>query len=72
MPETPQFNWEKLNATIDGKKTNIMSGFSTWRAKVPGGWLVIVSGLSGPSGARGVTFYPDPDHKWDGATLRSP
>jgi len=29
--------------------------------KVPGGWLVTVSGgLSYP-----VTFYPDPDHKWN-------
>jgi len=31
------------------------------RLKVPGGWLVTVSGgLSYP-----VTFYPDPDHKWN-------
>ena len=69
MPETPQFNLEKLNAAVAGKKTNIMSGFSTWRAKVPGGWLVIVSRLSGPSGVSGVTFYPDPNHAWDGGTM---
>ena len=31
------------------------------RAKVPGGWLVRVD-LS-------VTFYPDPEHKWDGSSL---
>jgi hypothetical protein len=31
------------------------------RLKAPGGWLVTVSGgLSYP-----VTFYPDPDHKWN-------
>jgi hypothetical protein len=31
------------------------------RLRVPGGWLVTVSGgLSYP-----VTFYPDPDHKWN-------
>jgi hypothetical protein len=31
------------------------------RLKVPGGWLVTVSGgLSYP-----VTFYPDLDHKWN-------
>ena len=31
------------------------------RLKVPGGWLVTVTGgLSYP-----VTFYPDPDHQWN-------
>ena len=32
------------------------------RAKVPGGWLVAI-------GAGALTFYPDPDHTWDGASL---
>jgi hypothetical protein len=32
------------------------------RAKVPGGWLVSVTGL-------GLTFYPDPEHLWDGTSL---
>lgn len=48
----------------------------TWRAEVPGGWLVSVWALrteadaSGPKvlgGANwggGVTFLPDPDHRW--------
>ena len=36
------------------------------RAKVPGGWLVAVSLL----GVNGVTFYPDPEHLWDGNSLR--
>jgi hypothetical protein len=31
------------------------------RLNVPGGWLVTVTGgFSYP-----VTFYPDPDHKWN-------
>jgi hypothetical protein len=31
------------------------------RMRVPGGWLVTVSGgMSYP-----VSFYPDPDHKWN-------
>jgi hypothetical protein len=34
----------------------------THRCKVPGGWFVIVYGS-------GVTFYPDPEHKWDGSSL---
>ena len=33
---------------------------SVLRAKVPGGWLVTV-------GSGGVTFYPDPEHVWDGS-----
>jgi hypothetical protein len=32
------------------------------RAKVAGGWLVAVTGA-------GLTFYPDPEHEWDGASL---
>ena len=34
------------------------------RAKVPGGWLVLVAGGNG-----GLTFYPDPEHRWDGCSL---
>src|SRR6185503_6634083 len=36
------------------------SGPSTLRTKVPGGWLVAVGS--------GVTFYPDPEHAWDGTS----
>jgi hypothetical protein len=32
-----------------------------FRLKVKGGWLVVVNS--------GVTFYPDPDHEWDGSAL---
>lgn len=40
--------------------------FSTLRAKVPGGWLLLLNW-----GTRGtaMTFYPDPNHKWDGESL---
>ena len=37
---------------------------SMYRAKVPGGWLVIVE-RDAPS----LIFYPDPDHEWDGSSL---
>jgi hypothetical protein len=41
---------------------------SLYRAKVPGGWLVLaVLGLTGESGT--ITFYPDPGHAWDGSSL---
>ena len=35
------------------------------RAKVPGGWLLIITSNSG----EGATFYPDPQHKWDGGSV---
>ncbi|HEX6369078.1 MAG TPA: hypothetical protein VF006_09095 [Longimicrobium sp.] len=37
----------------------------TYRARVPGGWFVRIVFYS--SGA--LTFYPDPDHRWDGSSL---
>jgi hypothetical protein len=48
------FRWEKLNAGT----------IPTFRAKVPAGWLILV----GETSSRGVTFYPDADHEWDGTT----
>jgi hypothetical protein len=43
------------------KWETLRSNPAALRAKVPGGWLVTVSSS--------VTFYPDPDHVWDGASL---
>jgi hypothetical protein len=36
--------------------------YSIARAKVPGGWLVA-------NGATGLTFYPDPEHSWNGQSI---
>ena len=41
---------------------------SIHRSKVPGGWLVVIEQevpVAGPS----FTFYPDPQHAWDGTSL---
>jgi hypothetical protein len=35
--------------------------YSVARAKVPGGWLVALG--------TGVTFYPDPEHSWNGESI---
>lgn len=43
----------------------LQSNLKTRRTKVPGGWLVALTGASVSS----VTFYPDPEHQWDGASL---
>jgi hypothetical protein len=45
------FFWEDLKSDVRMR-----------RAKVPGGWLVSVTGA-------GLTFYPDPEHQWDGTSL---
>jgi hypothetical protein len=41
------------------------------RTKVPGGWLVIIA--AGPvfKENKSLTFYPDPEHQWDGNSLSS-
>jgi hypothetical protein len=40
----------------------------TWRARVPGGWLVLVINHT-PDKSTGLTFYPDATHGWDGRSL---
>jgi hypothetical protein len=53
----PKLKFEKLDAEALAVRVN--------RAKVPGGWLVIVTSNSGS----GATFYADPQHKWDGGSV---
>jgi hypothetical protein len=48
----PRLTWELLES----------DGVRCQRAKVPGGWLVLV-------GNGGLAFYPDAVHSWDGASL---
>jgi len=48
--------WE----TIEG------NGLTSYRAKVPGGWMVFVRRIGEEAGA---FFYPDPQHLWNGKTL---
>lgn len=39
------------------------------RARVPGGWLVAGYLMGLPFKNASVTFYPDPEHTWDGNSL---
>ncbi len=50
--------WQEVNCLSD-------MSLSTYRAKVPGGWLV----WTGRYDQGGLTFYPDPNHEWDGNSL---
>ncbi len=54
VPSERQLEWGQMRSS-QGK---------ILRAKVPGGWLVLWNG----SGCA-LAFYPDPDHRWDGASL---
>lgn len=38
----------------------VSSHYSVLRSKVPGGWLVLADAS--------LTFYPDPEHVWDGTS----
>ncbi|HEY3333126.1 MAG TPA: hypothetical protein VGK19_24040 [Capsulimonadaceae bacterium] len=55
-----KFNWERIDEPKLFTSDPIVS-----RARVPGGWLIWTR--TGELG--GLTFYPDPDHSWNGETL---
>jgi hypothetical protein len=69
--------WESLPFQLPDKMPDALrSNFrKPLRSKVPGGWLVFVYGCavgelgSWGLGFGGLTFYPDPDHEWDGDSL---
>jgi hypothetical protein len=63
MAEKPALHLEELNLTYEGEKRAKYA----YRARVAGGWLVFIW-TPGRGGLGGVTFYPDPDHAWDGGT----
>lgn len=48
-------------------KSNVYSFQEVYRTKVPGGWLVVIKGTNGEG--VGLTFYPDPDHEWNGSSM---
>ena len=41
------------------------SPFTMTRTKVSGGWIVAMYYDGNPS----ITFFPDPNHEWDGGSL---
>jgi hypothetical protein len=64
--EKPQLVWEHLNS-VHEQRGKFKGHNTTDRAKVLGGWLVAV--MTGGGAGGGVTFYADPEHKWDGGSL---
>lgn len=74
--------WEELRSgqpTYDGRTTH--TRFLVRRAKVPGGWFVLLDGsqtnahhnqaydYKTEDPAIAAFFYPDPEHRWDGKSL---
>jgi hypothetical protein len=64
MAEKPVLHLEELNLKYDGDNP----AKHAYRARVPGGWLVFIW-TPGRGGLTDVTYYPDPDHRWDGGTF---
>lgn len=63
MVDKPVLHLEELNLTYEGGK----SAKYAYRARVAGGWLIFIW-TPERNGLGGATFYPDPDHLWDGGT----
>ena len=61
--EQQQLVWHKLNSSrAEGRVFKL--GWDVHRTKVPEGRLVLVI-----HNATGDTFYPDPEHNWDGVSM---
>jgi hypothetical protein len=60
--EQLQLVWHKLNSSSAGGEFWKLG--DVYRAKVPGGWFVMIT-----NNARGLIFYPDAEHNWDGGSL---
>ncbi|HEX5323554.1 MAG TPA: hypothetical protein VFW40_07190, partial [Capsulimonadaceae bacterium] len=56
----PKLVWERLSG-------HFLSNIIFERAKVPGGWLI--SARSTFAYGVSISFYPDPNHGWDGGSL---
>jgi hypothetical protein len=54
--------WEELKSSRS-EGGILKLDWKVHRAKVPGGWLVLVI-----HNTSGLTFYPDPEHKWEGGS----
>jgi hypothetical protein len=57
--------WENLPVYSTGG--DLVRG--TKRAKVPGGWLILVLVNSVQAIETSLVFYPDSEHRWDGHSL---
>ena len=67
--------FDSLRSNLRGRNPNSDSQWD--RVKVPHGWLVfyyqsgggMMQGQGTYPGVAALTFYPDPNHEWDGGSL---
>jgi hypothetical protein len=61
-------SWESVPQDTVSGGGHFPAGYSTFRAKIPGGWLValVPNGVKPPNDSRGVglTFVPDEHDYW--------
>lgn len=62
-------HWQKL--AVAEPRHEFTYG-AIYRARVPGGWFIALFWASQMTGGPSITFYPDPEHVWDGDTLPNP
>lgn len=65
MVNVKELRWEALPSRR-GDKNWFNCTWETFRAKVPGGWFVLVMVETPEEASPSLTFYPDPGHAWDG------
>ena len=65
MQNTDGLTWEALPSRREDKNW-FNCTWETFRAKVPGGWLVLVMVETHVDASPSLAFYPDPTHQWDG------
>lgn len=63
--QVPGLEWEEVPSSRQGGGMFSLE-WKVHRARVPGGWLVLVM-----HNTSGLTFYPDPTHRWEGDSSRS-
>jgi hypothetical protein len=65
--------WELLESETPKKGLTEPWQFDVLRAKVPGGWLVAVcqpfTRATDLYRDYSCTFYPDPNHSWNGSSI---
>jgi len=70
-PDVPPENanaivWEELKVAGQWFNFGVDKLVRLRRARVPGGWFVVMGGSDGRTG----WFYPDPEHRWNGTSLK--
>ena len=67
MGDNIRHHFECICDNVEPEMVGKLCAFELYRAKVPGGWLVLHKSEYSERG--GLTFLPDPHHTWDGKPM---